>query len=164
MSDVTTVNQSEEEGSNSLSLNEPKSKVQGIFQSLEMMVHQRGKSGFDISSFSTEQKDKLLDMLASNEANAFSYHTKKLEVTKELTLAHINSTTVTQRTNRYIGISTIAVLSIITVVILLFKDTYFIHWLTFITGLLGGFGIGRFAKDSSKSEKVEKITVDDDDE
>lgn len=164
MSDVTPLNQPEDDKNSSLSLNEPKSKVQGIFQSLEMMVHQRGKSGFDVSSFSPEQKDKLLDMLASNEANAFSYHTKKLDVTKELTLAHINSTTVTQRTNRYIGISVVAVLSIITVVILLFKDTYFVHWLTFITGLLGGFGIGRFAKDSSKSEKVEKITIDDDNE
>lgn len=159
MSDITPPILPDE--NDDLSLNEPKNKIQGIFQSLEMMVHQRGKGGLDVSSLSPEQKDKLIDMLAKNEENAFAYHSKKLDVTKEITLAHISSTTVNQRTKRYISIIGVSVLAIITVIILIFKDTYFVHWLTFITGLLGGFGIGRYTKDS---EKVEKIKIDEDEE
>lgn len=142
--------------------NQPKNKVQSIFESLEVMALQRGKSGgLDISTFSPEQKDKLLDILGKNEENAFAYHTKKLDVTKEVTLAHITSTTVSQRTTRYISIGSIGVVAIITIVILLMKEEYFIHWLTFITGLAGGFGVGRFSKDT-KTESP-KIQIDDDD-
>jgi hypothetical protein len=141
---------------------QPKNKVQSIFESLEVMALQRGKGGVDIGSFNSEQKDKLLDIMGKNEENAFAYHTKKLEVSKEVALAHITSTTVVQRTKRYIGIGILTLTSVITVLILLLKSEFFIHWLTFITGLAGGFGIGKISKD--EISEVPKIQMSEDDE
>ena len=159
MSEITTVEAEEDNHRNDII--PPKNKMQSIFESLEVMALQKGKGGMDINSFSSEQKDKLLDILAKNEDNAFTYHTKKLEVTKDISLAHINSSTVTQRTKRYTILGSLFVGSFVTVLILILKEQFFIHWLTFITGIFGGIGIGRYSKES---KEIEKKAIDNDDD
>lgn len=133
---------------------EPKSKVQEIFSQLEFMaLHKEGKGGLDFSKLDKEQTDKVLDTLLLNEKNAFTYHTKRLESQTEIELKRIDASIVTEKTNRYSIIFALIGIVLITLLILIFKETFFIPWLSFITGIAGGFGLGKVNFNSSSSTK-----------
>ena len=112
------------------------SKMKGMIQSLEMMAMQRSsRDNLDISKFTDAQRDKLLDIMSKNEDNAFKFHNKRLEVTEKLNTKIIESTTVSQRTIRYIGILALLLVFALMVIILVYKDQYFSVFLSFIAGL-----------------------------
>jgi hypothetical protein len=50
---------------------------------------------------------------------------------------------------------------LITILILIFKDNYFIQWLTFLTGLVGGFGLNELFKKLAKEPKITNTLQDD---
>ena len=58
----------------------------------------------------------------------------------------------------------IFVVPVITLLILFFKDNYFIPWLTFLTGMLGGFGLskvsGTLFKEPEMKNPIEKEDLD----
>lgn len=141
----------------------PKHKVEGILDELQMLaIHNKGRSkgGLDLSNFLPEQNDKLLEILSKNEDNAFQFHTKRLEYGKEIELKRIEAATVNQRTIRVILIAgLLIVLPVISLLILFFKENFFLPWLTFLTGLAGGFGLGKttklFNKEPGKNPLIE---------
>ena len=96
----------------------PQTKVKGVLEELEMFaLQQSNQSDIDVSKFNDDQKNKLLDILSANEKNAFSFHSKRIDAIKEIEIKKIDAS------------------------ILFFKETFFIPWLTFLTGLIGGVGI-----------------------
>ena len=137
--------------------------MKGMIQSLEMMAMQRSsRDNLDISKFTDSQRDKLLDIMSKNEDNAFKFHNKRLEVTEKLNTKIRESTTVSQRTIRYIGILALLLISALMVIILVYKDQYFPAFLSFIAGLGGGFGLkGGFDK---VVQKPTLVSDDNDDE
>jgi len=126
----------------------PEGRVNSVLESLELLAIEKSKnSRFDTSSFNEKQIDKLLEILSKNEDNAFKFHKNRVDAKKELELAKINSNEVNRKTFRYI---VIAVFPILTAVILIYKDGYFTPWLTFFTGILGGFGLNNILNATNK--------------
>jgi len=121
----------------------PKNKVQGIFQELEFMALQKGRSGLDLSKFNDGQIDKIIDVLKQNEDNAFKYHTKRVDAIKDIELAKINAATTNQKTLRIILVTVAIVIPLMTILILFFKPDFFTQWLTILTALLGGVGLSK---------------------
>ena len=129
-------------------------KMQGIMQQMEMMALQRSnRNNLDISTFDKDQKDKLLNLMEKNEDNAFAYSTKRLDVQAKLNLKALDASIIDQKTLHYVLIGGGIALFTIMLLILFFKDQYFIPYLTFITGLGGGMGLkGFFSKLSQKPQ------------
>jgi hypothetical protein len=122
----------------------PKSKVQGVLEELELFALQKGQqNSIDVNKFTDSQKDKLLEILEKNEDNAFKYHDKRLDALKEIEIKRIDASIVNQRTLKLLIIGLIIAIPAITLLILFFKETFFIPWLTFLTGLVGGVGISK---------------------
>ncbi len=166
MSDIenaeTPSEQSDDE-INHLSTNGPKSKMKGVLEEFEMFALQRGsQSNFDISTLSETQKDKLLDILRINEKNAFDYHTKRIDAIKEIEVKKIDASIVNQKSLRILIVAVVITIPTITLLILFFKETFFIPWLTFLTGLIGGVGISKiipsFYKQPSKDNPINDNT------
>jgi hypothetical protein len=124
----------------------PQSKIEHILQDLEILSLQKGSKGVDLSDFSENQKDKLLDIIAKNEDNAFKFHTKRLETFEKIAVSKINSTTINQKTLRIILLIIAFIFLIITILILFFKENFFIPWLTFLTGIGSGIGLSKIGK------------------
>jgi hypothetical protein len=124
---------------------EPKSKVSEVLQELEIMAMQKGSRNFiDTSKFNSNQVDKLLDTLSENEKNAFAYHSKRIDAIKEIELKKIDASVINQKTIKIVSIGSILfIIPLITLLILFYKETYFIPWLTFLSGILGGFGLSK---------------------
>lgn len=154
MSNIETINPEEENNpKNEPTL--PASKVQHILQELEVFALQKGGRGsFDISKFSSQQIDKLLDILKTNEDNAFKFHTKRLETLEKIQIKKIDSTTINQKTIRIGIIGVIITIPIITLLILFFKETFFIPWVTFLTGVGSGFGLSKLSKHLIKEPQL----------
>ncbi len=146
MSNIESVNpEGEESNKNKPSLSE--SKVQHILQELELFALQKGgRSSFDISKFSSVQIDKLLEILKTNEDNAFKFHIKRLETVEKIQIKKIDSTTINQKTIRIGIIGIIITIPLITLLILFFKENFFIPWLTFLTGVGSGLGLSKISK------------------
>ncbi len=123
----------------------PKNKVQNMFQELEIMAMQKGnRNSLDLSKLDKEQIDKVLETMSENEKNSFAFHTKRLDAIKEIELRKIEASVINQKTFKVVLIGAILIiLPALTVAILFFKETYFIPWLTFLTGILGGFGLSK---------------------
>lgn len=119
--------------------------MKGVLEELEMFALQRGsQSSFDISTFNEAQKNKLLDIFSINEKNAFDYHTKRIDAIKEIEVKKIDaSIIVNQKSLRILIVAVVITIPIITLLILFFKESFFIPWLTFLTGLIGGVGISK---------------------
>lgn len=147
-------NQSKED---ELSIVPPENKVNSILERLELSQLTKGRksAGFDFSSLSDQQKDRVLDLLEKNEDNAFKYHEKRLSTIEKLQSKAIESQTVNQRTIRYIAVGAILSIPILTILILFFKEDFFIPWLTFLTGLAGGAGISKASKYLTGSPNIE---------
>jgi len=156
----------EEEGEEINDLGLPRKQVQSIFEELEIMAMQKGnRSSFDFSSLDKEQKDKVLDTMVENEKNTIRYHTERLAAIKEIELKKIDASVITQRTLRSLLIGFgLVVVPIITLLILFFKDNYFIPWLTFLTGILGGFGLSTVTNTFLTSKKQKNPIREDEDQ
>jgi len=141
----------------------PNNKIQRVFQELEIMALQKGSNrGLDISKLNEGQINKLLDNLSQNESNAFVYHTKRLDAIREIELAKLSASTVNQRTVRYILVAILIFIAIITGIILIWKETFFIPWLTFLTGLLGGVGLNKVTSSLTKQPQTKNPIKEDD--
>ncbi len=121
----------------------PKLKVSSVLEDLEMIALQKGTSGIDINSFNDEQKNKLLEILRTNEENAFDYHKKRIDAIRDIELKRIDASIVNQKSLRILIYSVVIAVPVITLLILFYKENYFIPWLTFLTGLIGGVGISK---------------------
>ena len=124
----------------------PERKMQTILQELEVMALRKGgtgNSGLDLSNLSEQQMNSLLSLLEKNEDNAFKFHDKRLDVARDIELKKIESTTINQRTIRIALIIILIAVPAISLLILFFKDQFFIPWLTFLTGILGGLGLSK---------------------
>lgn len=139
-----------------------KRKAQSIFQELEVLSMQKGlKDNIDLSKFSPKQIDKLLETLSENEKNAFNFHSKRIDAIKEIELSKISASTVNQKTLRIAIIGLLLALPLITLLILFYKENFFIPWLTFLTGLLGGIGLSKILPAAFRSrEKPNPILED----
>jgi hypothetical protein len=122
----------------------PKSKISGVLEELELITLQKSQqSNIDVNKFNDEQKNKLLDILGQNEKNAFDYHTKRIDAIKEIEIKRIDASIINQKTLKLLIIGIIIAIPAITLLILFYKETFFIPWLTFLTGLAGGVGISK---------------------
>ena len=137
----------------------PKSKVREILSELEVLSLQRGiKSSFDISKLDSEQFNRAMDLLKQNEQNAYDYHSKRLDVIKELESKRIDSSVIIQKTVRFVIITSVIILPIFTLLVLFYKENFFIPWLTFLTGFLGGAGFTKILSSYLKrTERKEPI-------
>lgn len=170
MSSISTTEDHSENESENLEQNNPeivspdlpKSKLTEMFHQVEMMALSKGnKNSLDFSSMNEKQIDKLIDLMAQNENNAFNYHTKKLETVKEIKLSEHNNSSITEKTDRYTILSIIVGTVLISLIILIFKETFFDKWLTFITGMGAGFGLGKFGKPPKKPSSIKEFEKDD---
>lgn len=128
-------------------INPPQNKMQGILEELEVLALHKGKSGgIDLSNFTEQQTDKLLDILSKNEDNAFAFHTERLKASKEIEIKRIDSTTLNQKTIRIIVIGLMVSIPVVTLLIMFYRQEYFIPWLTFLAGLAGGTGINKISQ------------------
>ena len=125
----------------------PKNKVQSVLQELEIMALQKGgRNSLGLSKFSKDQIDKLLETISENEKNAFAFHTKRIDAINEIELKKIDASVINQRTIKVVLIGGLLfIVPLITLLILFFKETCFIPWLSFLTGILGGFGLSKIA-------------------
>lgn len=141
-----------------------KSKVETMFQELEIMALQKGsRNSLDLTKLNEEQINKVLDTMAENEKNAFNYHIKKLEANKDIELRKIDASIIDQKTRKFLLIGGIVfVLPAITLLILFFKETYFIPWLTFVTGIIGGFGLSKISSSILKGQVINDSIKEDD--
>jgi hypothetical protein len=132
----------------------PKNKVQAMFQELEIMAMQKGsRNSLDLSKLDKNQIDKVLDTMAENEKNAFAFHSKRLDAIKEIELRKIDASVINQKTLKFVLIGVlIFILPLITLLILFFKETFFIPWLTFLTGIVGGFGLSKITSSLFKTQ------------
>lgn len=144
-------------------LNDEK-KTKYMMREMTMMAMQRlNKPSFDISGFDKDQKDRLLDIMDRNENNAFEYSKKKLEVQERLSSKALDASIIDQKTLRYVlwggGVSIILLM----ILILFFKDEYFIDYLVFVAGLGSGFGLKSLLPQmSSNPPKIEDKDNQDD--
>jgi|GEM_PF-2776749 len=127
--------------------------MENIFEELTMMAMRKKDSGLDISNLNPNQVDKLLDTIAKNEENMFAYHSKKLDTQKEIKFKEIGASIVDEHTNRYVCLAALLLVALLTILIMLLQEKYFMPWLTFLTGLAGGFGISKIPNKRSKSKK-----------
>jgi len=152
--DTSDSNQENQEKAGIVQPQLPRNKVQAMFQELEIMAMQKGgRNSLDFSKLDKEQIDKVLDTMAENEKNAFAFHSKRLDAIKEIELRKIDASVINQKTLKYVLVGIlIFVLPAITLLILFFKDTFFIPWLTFLTGILGGFGLSKITSSIFKTQ------------
>ncbi len=141
----------------------PKSEVQAMFQELEIMAMQKGSRNIlDFNKLDKGQIDKVLDTMAENEKNAFAFHSKRLDAIKEIELRKIDASVINQKTLKFVLIGVlIFILPAITLLILFFKDTFFIPWLTFLTGILGGFGLSKIISSVFKTQDTKNPIKED---
>lgn len=154
------IEKSQVDSAEELEIQLPKKQVKHMLQEIEVMAMQRmNKNSFDLSTLESHQVDKVLDTMHKNEQNAFDYHKNRLETYKAIRLEEIGASVITEKNNRYFGLSLIGIFCIITLLILFFKEAYFINWMTFIAGILAGKGLSKY---SEKTQKVSKTKLDDD--
>ena len=142
----------------------PKNKVQSVLQELEIMAMQKGsRNSLDISKLDKGQIDKLLDTLSENEKNAFAFHAKRIDAIKEIELKRIDASVINQKTIKVVLIGgLLIVVPAITLLILFYKETYFIPWLTFLTGILGGFGLSKVTSNIFRQPESKNPIKDED--
>lgn len=141
----------------------PKSEVRAMFQELEIMAMQKGgHNTLDLSKLDKEQIDKVLDTMAENEKNAFDFHSRRLDAIKEIELRKIDASVINQKTLKFVLIGVlIFILPTITLLILFFKDAFFIPWLTFLTGIIGGFGLSKIMSSAFKTQNTKNPIKED---
>ncbi len=120
------------------------SKLSAFLQETTLSaISQSRNGGLDLSRLNDAQMDKVIEIAHLNEQNSFEYHNKKTEADKEVRLAEINSGPVIFKHFSRAALAIILFITIITLCILFFKDQYFNVWLSFLTGVFGGFGLSK---------------------
>lgn len=163
MSDLPANTESENDGESFPS--QPGGKMKSLLQELEIMSLQKRREGaLSLGEFNSGQKDRILDLMARNEDNSLKFHTDRTDAIKEIELAKIKSANTNNTTIRIVLLGILAVFSILTIVILLFKDQYFSTWIAFVTGMMGGAGVTKgFSTINNKEDKGNAIVDDSDD-
>lgn len=134
---------------------ESKTQIQAMIQEVGFMAMQRGSRGsVDISKLDKDQMDAVLGILAENERNAHTLNMKKLDVTTQIELRRIDASVMNQKTLRISLVVALIALPIITILVLFFKEKFFIPWLTFLTGMAGGFGLSKVTNSVFKSNTI----------
>jgi len=125
--------------------NIPSSGFESVLEQLEVMALQKGsRNSLDLSRLDKGQIDSLLDTVKENEKNAFAYHSKRLDAIKEIEIKRIDASVINQKTKKVVLVGGILIIvPAITLIILLVKDSFFIPWITFMTGSFGGFGLSK---------------------
>jgi hypothetical protein len=124
--------------------------VRGLMEQMEMLFMQ--KEGGDMSNFyslPTELQSKALDNIAQNEERMYNYHCKKLDCEKEIAVKSIDASVINQKTTRITIIVIISAILFITILLVFTKDQYLIPWITFLTGIGGGWGISQMKLSST---------------
>ncbi|MDR1202245.1 MAG: hypothetical protein LBL58_11570 [Tannerellaceae bacterium] len=75
------------------------------------------------------------------EQNAFMFSMENMKSNERINTKLIDSSIVNQKTLRYVIIGLIFIAFVMLLLILFFKENYFITFLSFITGLCGGAGL-----------------------
>ena len=130
------------------------SGMKRMLESLELAAIQRTSSAVNLSDFSTEQKDKLLDIMGQNEKNAFDFNMKRLSVSESINTKALDASIVNQQTLRIVLVISILAFVLLFVLILIFKDEYLQTFLSFTIGLIGGVGIKSSFSSLNKSSKI----------
>jgi len=119
-------------------------KLSGVLEQYEMMAVQRRRSEqLSTPKLTESQINTLLSIADKTEDNKLTYQTQRLKTIKEIEIAKIKSSDTNNKTLRYVWLTSIILVIAITTTILFFKDTFFIPWLTFLTGLIGGAGASK---------------------
>jgi hypothetical protein len=127
------------------------STARTVLEQLEMKIIQgQTKSGIDLSNFSEEQIFKLLELMSKGEENAFRFSMENLKSNERINTKLIDSSIVNQKTLRYVIVGLIFIVFVMLLLILFFKEDYFITFLSFITGLCGGAGLRELFSKSGK--------------
>ncbi|WP_108866854.1 hypothetical protein [Aquimarina aquimarini] len=124
---------------------EAKQKFKGVLAEMEMMMswQKSHQSNSDLAGLNEKQKDKLIESVLINEQNHFEFSKQKLEAEERVELKRIEATTVNQRTKRYVMLGGLFFIAILSILILMLQNEYFVSWLTFLTGILGGIGVSK---------------------
>jgi hypothetical protein len=143
MNDDLNGNQRIVESQDTTGKSSEKKKAASTLEQFQVMALKQFKGGgdFDLSAFSMEQKDKLLDIMSKNEDHAYEYGKLRIKSSESIASKQIDASIVDQKTRRWVALVVIGVLFIIGLVILIFKDNFFISYLTFVAGLIGGTGL-----------------------
>ncbi|MBS1917461.1 MAG: hypothetical protein JST87_14375 [Bacteroidetes bacterium] len=136
-------------------------KASELIEKFEAFALKQSKPGLDFDKLNTQQVDKVLEIMAQNETNAFNYHCKRLETAEKINLANITSKSAGERTFRISFICTIIAVVIITMIILFVKEKYFIPWISFIGGNLSGLGISKLPHLISKEHNKKSTEIKD---
>jgi len=121
-----------------------------------MAMRKMSKGGEMFDSLDKEQKDKLIEGMVESEKNQYNYHLKKLDNDKEVQLRQITANTAGGRNTTFLITAVLVVALVISVIILLMKDTFFSQWLSFITGIAGGFGLSKIGPKTAKTNSESK--------
>ncbi len=121
-----------------------KKQITAIMEHLKMSIERKENHGsLDLNKFSEKQVDSVLETLKQNEEHTYQYHIKRLESESNIKRQVIDASVVDQKTYRYVILGGLAIVFITTMVILIFAREFFEKWLIFLTGILGGFGLGK---------------------
>ena len=130
------------------------SKISSVLDEYMLGQQMRNSAGIvDFSSLSEQQADKMVDMIIKNEEHNYEYMIKHLEAQSRFEERRIEASIVNQKTVRYLLLGCGFLLFAVMVLILFFKETYFIPYLTFVTGLAGGVGIKSAAESLTGGRK-----------
>lgn len=115
-----------------------------MMESLQLVAQQKLYGNIDLQQLDKEQMDQLLQNMAMYDQQQHDLLTKRLDVAQKLELERIRAKVLHKRTMRYLFIGVcLVVLPIVTLLILFYREQYFIPWLTFLTGILGGVGLSK---------------------
>lgn len=145
-SKISKENQQPDKQQDSQPNNQQVQETVDLMESLQIMAQQQLYSGLDLQQLDKEQVDQLLRNMAQHDQQYYDLQAKRLDITQRLELERIRSKVLHKRTLRYlfIGVS-LFVLPVVTLLILFYKEVYFIPWLTFLTGILGGVGLSKLS-------------------
>lgn len=100
-----------------------------MMESLQLVAQQKLYGNIDLQQLDKEQMDQLLQNMAMYDQQQHDLLTKKLDVAQKLELERIRSKVLHKRTMRYLFIGVcLVVLPIVTLLILFYREQYFIPW------------------------------------
>jgi hypothetical protein len=134
--------------------NQHQTKIQQVIQGFEMFSLQKNQNSLEFTNLTDKQKDKLIDIIALNESNAYKFKAKKIESDEKIKEKLIDSQTINQKTIKQVILFGMFIFVAVTILILFYKDNYFSQWLSFIAGLLGGFGLRSASKFLIKEPQI----------
>ncbi len=135
----------------------PSTRIEDLWEKVQLMAMQQPGANFDLGSLTDAQKDKLMQVVEKNEEHAFQYYQTEQRNKRDIKLAEINASTFNFKTNRISLIIVLIIVFVITLVVLIWKDNYFLNWISFLTGLVGGYGV---AKIPTKPRRVKSKEED----